>query len=93
MIKYSENLKRKGENIVNNKTKDIAVIGFALFSMFFGAGNLLFPPHLGLISGEGWITSLIGFILADVGLSLLVILAAAKANGDLDNVLSRAGKL
>ena len=77
---------------MNNKTKDIAVIGFALFSMFFGAGNLLFPPHLGLISGEGWITSLIGFILADVGLSLLVILAAAKANGNLDNVLSRAGK-
>ena len=27
---------------------DIAVVGFALFSMFFGAGNLLFPPYLGL---------------------------------------------
>lgn len=31
---------------MKNKSKDIAVIGFALFSMFFGAGNLLFPPIL-----------------------------------------------
>ncbi len=77
---------------MNKKSKDIAVIGFALFSMLFGAGNLLFPPYLGLISGQGWVTSLIGFILADVGLSLLVILAAAKCNGNIDKVLGRGGK-
>lgn len=70
---------------------DIAVVGFALFSMFFGAGNLLFPPYLGLISGSHWLISLLGFILADVGLSLLVITAAAKCGGELDKVLSRAG--
>ena len=34
--------------------KDVIVVGFALFAMFFGAGNLLFPPFLGLISGESW---------------------------------------
>ena len=76
---------------MNKKVTDIAVVGFALFSMFFGAGNLLFPPYLGLISGEHWLISLLGFILADVGLSLLVITAAAKCEGDLDKVLSRAG--
>ncbi|MGL4904891.1 MAG: branched-chain amino acid transport system II carrier protein, partial [Cetobacterium sp.] len=27
-----------------NKSKEILVLGLALFSMFFGAGNLLFPP-------------------------------------------------
>ena len=59
--------------------------------MFFGAGNLLFPPYLGLISGGHWLTSLAGFVLADVGLALLVITAAAKCGGELDTVLSRAG--
>lgn len=76
---------------MNKKSKDIAVVGFALFSMFFGAGNLLFPPYLGLISGGHWLTSLAGFILADVGLALLVITAVAKCGGELDTVLSRAG--
>ncbi|MGL4988404.1 MAG: branched-chain amino acid transport system II carrier protein, partial [Cetobacterium sp.] len=31
-----------------NKSKEILVLGLALFSMFFGAGNLLFPPSLGV---------------------------------------------
>ena len=77
---------------MNKKITDIAVVGFALFSMFFGAGNLLFPPYLGLISGDHWQISLIGFVLADVGLALLVITAAAKCQGNLDKVLGRAGK-
>jgi branched-chain amino acid:cation transporter, LIVCS family len=77
---------------MRNKSKDIAVTGFALFSMFFGAGNLLFPPYLGLVSGQSWIVSLIGFVLADVGLALLVMAASAKCSGDLDKVLNRVGK-
>lgn len=77
---------------MNKKTTDIAVVGFALFSMFFGAGNLLFPPYLGLVSGGHWQISLVGFILADVGLALLVITAVSKCEGNLDKVLGRAGK-
>ena len=30
--------------------KDSFIIGFALFSMFFGAGNVIFPPYLGPVS-------------------------------------------
>lgn len=74
------------------KTVDTLVVGFALFSMFFGAGNLLFPPYLGLISGEHWLTSFVGFALADVGLALLVIIAAAKVNGKFGDILIRSGK-
>lgn len=77
--------------MTKNTIKDVMIMGFALFSMFFGAGNLLFPPYLGMVSGSEWITSLIGFVVADVGLALLVILAVAKCNGELDNVLNRAG--
>ncbi|RDY24797.1 branched-chain amino acid transport system II carrier protein [Romboutsia maritimum] len=73
------------------KNKDIVVVGFALFAMFFGAGNLIFPPFLGLISGSHWITGFSGFVLADVGLALLAILAAAKCGGEISKVLGRAG--
>ncbi|MGL5651386.1 MAG: branched-chain amino acid transport system II carrier protein [Paraclostridium sp.] len=74
-----------------NKNKDILIIGFALFSMFFGAGNLIFPPYIGISSGSSWIISFLGFILADVGIILLSIIAISKA-GNLQNVIGRAGK-
>lgn len=72
--------------------KDVIVVGFALFAMFFGAGNLIFPPFLGLVSGSSWLTGFSGFVLADVGLALLAMLAAAKCNGEISKVLSRSGK-
>ena len=72
--------------------KDIMVVGFALFAMFFGAGNLIFPPFLGLVSGSSWLTGFSGFVLADVGLALLAILAAARCNGEVSKVLGRSGK-
>jgi len=31
--------------------KKLLLIGFTLFSMFFGAGNLIFPPYLGALAG------------------------------------------
>ena len=37
---------------MKNKIKDSIVVGFALFSMFFGAGNLIFPPTLGNKLGD-----------------------------------------
>ena len=74
-----------------NKNKDILIIGFALFSMFFGAGNLIFPPYIGLTSGNNWLISFLGFILADVGIILISIIAVSKA-GSLQNVVGRAGK-
>ncbi|SCH09771.1 LIV-II [uncultured Clostridium sp.] len=73
--------------------KDIMVVGFALFAMFFGAGNLIFPPYLGLVSGSSWLTGFAGFVLADVGLALLAMLAAAKCNGEVSKILSRSGKI
>lgn len=77
---------------MNKTNKDVIVVGFALFAMFFGAGNLIFPPFLGVISGQEWITGFGAFILADVGLSLLAIIAAAKCKGDVNLVLGRPGK-
>lgn len=74
------------------KFKDIIVIGFALFAMFFGAGNLVFPPYLGLLSGSQWNTGFIGFLLTDVGLAFLAVLAAIKTDGSVNKLTSKAGK-
>lgn len=66
---------------MNKKTNlmDIAVIGLALFAMFFGAGNLIFPPYLGTNAGSEWFTGFLCFFVADVGLALVAILSMIKS--------------
>lgn len=73
------------------KFKDMIVIGFALFAMFFGAGNLIFPPYLGVISGTKWFTGFIAFLFADGGLALLGVIALTRTSGDVRKLFSRAG--
>lgn len=71
---------------------DIIVIGFALFAMFFGAGNVIFPPYLGLQSGKLWTLGFIFYFIADVGLAILAILAMIRY-GSAEAVLESAGKI
>lgn len=59
------------------KRKDTFFVGLMLFSMFFGAGNLIFPPFLGAGAGTSFWPAIIGFVLTGVGLPLLVIFAIA----------------
>lgn len=73
------------------KFRDIIIVGFAMFSIYFGAGNLIFPPYIGMTSGSGWLISFLGFIFADVGIILLSIIAVAKS-GSFQAVIGRAGK-
>lgn len=51
--------------------------GLMLFSFFFGAGNLIFPPTLGQQAGNNFISATLGFCLTGVGLPLLGIYAFA----------------
>ncbi len=75
------------------KTKfDWLVIGLALFSMFFGAGNLIFPPSIGLAMGENWITSAMGFALTGIGLPVLGVLTMNKV-GNFENFAGGVSKL
>ncbi|HZH59934.1 MAG TPA: branched-chain amino acid transport system II carrier protein [Metabacillus sp.] len=61
------------------KKNELIFISFMLFSMFFGAGNLIFPAFLGRSAGEDVWLSLAGFITTAVGLPILGVLAVAKA--------------
>ena len=64
-----------------NKTKEIWITGFALFSLFFGAGNLLLPPLLGYNAGQDWFWVVVGFMITAVVIPILGILAHARLQG------------
>ena len=66
--------------------KLIFVSGFALFSMFFGAGNLIFPPFLGNKVGDQYLIATLGFLLSAVGLVFLGLLAATKSGGTIEKI-------
>ena len=66
-----------------NKTKETFVFGFALFSGFFGAGNLILPPFLGFNAGSDWWLVALGFIISAAAIPLMAIFAHARLQGTL----------
>ncbi|MEG0898622.1 MAG: branched-chain amino acid transport system II carrier protein [Oscillospiraceae bacterium] len=75
-----------------NTTTDIFVLGFALFAMFFGAGNLIFPPYLGFGSASNWFWGFVAFIATDIGLSVLALLMIAKKGQGADGITNVLGQ-
>ena len=70
--------------------RSIIAIGFMLFALFFGAGNLIFPAELGQAAGTNIWTAGLGFLITGVGLPLLGILALAISDSsDLQVLASR----
>ncbi len=76
----------------NNTIRDIIVVGFALFSMFFGAGNVIFPPYLGMEAGPQWLGGFSAYFIADIGLALLGMFALLRV-GSSEAVTLRVGKV
>jgi len=74
---------------MKNERKDFIVIGAALFALFFGAGNLIFPPALGLLSGENWLLCMFGFLLTGVGLPILGVITLSKAGGSINDLADK----
>lgn len=71
----------------------VAAVGLMLFSMFFGAGNLIFPPILGVQSGDHFVPAIIGFLLTGVLLPVLTVIAVAISGSGVKDLASRAGAL
>ncbi len=76
----------------SRRISDIIVVGFALFSMFFGAGNVIFPPFLGMEAGSSWFAGFSAYFIADIGLALLGMFALLRV-GSSEAVLRRVGKV
>lgn len=66
-------------------------LSLMLFALFFGAGNMIFPPAMGQMAGTHVWTALFGFIATDVGLPLLAIAAVVFAGRSLNQMVGRAG--
>jgi len=63
------------------KKSDVTILGLALFAMFFGAGNLIFPPAIGNQVGLDWFVAMLGFFATGIGMPILGVIAVIKAGG------------
>ena len=75
------------------KKKDVILTGFALFAMLFGAGNLIFPPMVGYVVGDKWVSAAAGFFITGIGFPLLAILSSALAGKELDDFADKVSPL
>ena len=71
------------------KKREVWITSFALFALFFGAGNLILPPFLGANSGEQWGLVFLGFTITAVFIPILGILAHAKVQGTMYDLASK----
>ena len=71
---------------------DSLVVGFALFSMFFGAGNVIFPPYLGFGAGTQWVNGFLFYFIADIGLALFALFTLLKVGGS-ENITGHIGNV
>ena len=75
---------------------NILTIGFALFAMFFGAGNIILPPIIGLITGEDWSAAVSGFTITAIiapFLGILAVLFSGDEFTDLGKRINETGGL
>ena len=64
------------------------IVGFALFSTFFGAGNLIFPPGIGVASGTQWVAGALGLFCSGILLPVIAVIAVNNSGGNVKNVLN-----
>jgi branched-chain amino acid uptake carrier len=70
------------------KKKELLMIGLMVFSIFFGAGNLIFPPIIGKQAGTNVVTTMLFFSITAIIFPILGVVAVAKSNG-LRNLANR----
>lgn len=75
------------------KGQDILALGFMTFALFVGAGNIIFPPIVGLQSGPHVWMAALGFLITAVGLPVITVIALAKVGGGMDALSSPIGKV
>lgn len=74
------------------QVKHIIILGLALFALFFGAGNLMFPPTVGQAAGTDWFIAMIGFSITGIVLPLIAVVAVQNTGGTIESLLRPVGK-
>ena len=70
-VRISSNRRRQKKMKKHLTFKQKILVAGTLFGMFFGAGNLIFPVHLGQLAGRNVIPAMIGFIITAVGIPIM----------------------
>lgn len=76
----------------HSRSSNTIATGLAMFSMFFGAGNVVFPLVLGRISQDNNIYAIIGLLLTAVGVPFTGLIAMTLFDGDYKTFFGRIGK-
>lgn len=74
------------------RSRDIIALGFMTFALFVGAGNIIFPPMVGLQAGEHVWWAAIGFLITAVGLPVLTVVSLARVGGGMDLLSAPIGR-
>jgi LIVCS family branched-chain amino acid:cation transporter len=86
-------MKRYVNYIKSLLTKETVTTGLAIFSMFFGAGNVVFPLVIGRYAGDKNFYAIIGFLVTAVGVPFLGLVAMVLFNGDYKSFFGRLGRI
>ncbi|CEK12043.1 branched-chain amino acid transport system II carrier protein [Legionella hackeliae] len=73
--------------------KSIFIYGFAIFAMFFGSGNLVFPLQIGEAAGNHWMVGFIGLLLTGILLPLTGLFVIKLYQGNYQAFFGEAGKV
>ena len=71
--------------------RNLLVVSVMLFALFFGAGNLIFPPFLGQNAGTHTLAAMVGFLATAVVLPVLGVVVVARFDG-LEKLGQQVGK-
>lgn len=77
---------------MSSQVKHTIIIGLALFALYFGAGNLIFPPTVGQAAGTEWLIAIIGFSITGIVLPLLAVVAVHNSGGTMETLFRPVGK-
>ena len=83
--------REREENLMKLRKKNLLVVSVMLFALFFGAGNLIFPPFLGQNAGANTLPAMVGFLVTAVILPVLGVVVVARFDG-LEKLGRQVGK-
>lgn len=66
--------------------KQLLSVSLTLFAIFFGAGNMIFPPAMGQLAGTNFVSALAGFILTDAGIAILGMIAVVLVGSSMSDL-------
>lgn len=73
----------KNKNIL----RDSLVVGFAMFAIFFGAGNLIFPPQVGLVSGAKVFPAIVGITISGILFPMMAVAAVGNMGTTIEDIM------